>query len=572
MIRMIKHPLIMDAFSFIFQNNVYYHLLLSESFRRQGNTRDAFRVLMLAQRRITRSAQLHQRISDIYKEDGQYMAAHIHIQAAELLQPRYSTIKRFTLESDFAHWKEGSETLSRILSWPEADIHQYLPLLNRVVVYYPEFNHRLCAIRDSLRSIQNDEKMHTNSCLASSIETALANRWVSDANNYFDLVMIRRVVLPSPVNAWYQRIRSDVGHIAQLLDTAWHNEHINDPDDFFAQQNGQIIRLNGEIARTSLKIELFIPTPFFSKLSDEKPTYTTVRGTFRTIINHLLGQPDLVVIPRHQLNWRHCVPRSGAPVISYHTHSDENTARHLHIQESTFSGFCSLDTAGFAGFASIATDHSAIESLTAQITTAQLDENFKSLQEAFVKQNRSKYAQRETTTPIAGDYVFVAMQIPTDIVARLAFMDGLQLVDQVARFYAGTSTKVVVKRHPYCASMSVQKKLEELATEGLIVRNDGSIHDLIAHAERVFVVNSGVGLEALLHDKPVTVTGKCDYAYAVTTARSAEGLTAIMKQNPQPDLARVRRFLYYYRHHYLVAADDPDAIRARIDRWLNGQN
>jgi len=42
--------------------------------------------------------------------------------------------------------------------------------------------------------------------------------------------------------------------------------------------------------------------------------------------------------------------------------------------------------------------------------------------------------------------------------------------------------------------------------------SDASVHDLISGANAVFTVNSGVGLEALLHGRPVVVTGECDYS------------------------------------------------------------
>ncbi|RJJ95293.1 capsular biosynthesis protein, partial [Escherichia coli] len=79
-----------------------------------------------------------------------------------------------------------------------------------------------------------------------------------------------------------------------------------------------------------------------------------------------------------------------------------------------------------------------------------------------------------------------------------------------------TSTKVVVKRHPYCNSIEVEKLINELEKEGKIIVSDSSVHHLIKTSKAVITVNSGVGLETVIHNKPVIITGKSDYYYAAT--------------------------------------------------------
>jgi capsule polysaccharide modification protein KpsS len=48
---------------------------------------------------------------------------------------------------------------------------------------------------------------------------------------------------------------------------------------------------------------------------------------------------------------------------------------------------------------------------------------------------------------------------------------------------------------------------------------DHSINDLIPKASAVYVINSGVGQEAMLHDKPVVSFGRSEYQGAVINAK-----------------------------------------------------
>jgi capsule polysaccharide export protein KpsC/LpsZ len=48
--------------------------------------------------------------------------------------------------------------------------------------------------------------------------------------------------------------------------------------------------------------------------------------------------------------------------------------------------------------------------------------------------------------------------------------------------------------------------------ENILWARNINIHDLLSNCEAVFTVNSGAGMEAILHNKPVFCYGKSDYA------------------------------------------------------------
>src|SRR5690606_11694616 len=82
-----------------------------------------------------------------------------------------------------------------------------------------------------------------------------------------------------------------------------------------------------------------------------------------------------------------------------------------------------------------------------------------------------------------------------------------------------------------------------------VLLSNASIHSLIERAEAVYKVNSGVGLEALLHEKPVVVTGKCDYMYAATVVQTPHALRT--KDVHVRYLARQARTIMWYARRHL---------------------
>ncbi|NJM37443.1 MAG: hypothetical protein HC845_06020 [Akkermansiaceae bacterium] len=290
------------------------------------------------------------------------------------------------------------------------------------------------------------------------------------------------------------------------------------------------------------------------------------------MIDYLIHRDDLVIVPRFQFYWRHCIPKiENAWVVSYHTQGQKNS-KHLHIQEAPLAGRCSFDDAGFAGFSSIATNHSAIEAFTAKVSAELLEQNQKELYQQYVVNNVSKYKQSSETAPITEPYVFVALQISTDVVSRLAWISGIEMLQIVAEYYRSSGTRVVVKRHPYCGSMSMQKCLDELEENGSIIRASGSIHQLISSAKLVLTVNSGVGLEALIHNKPVIVSGRCDYSYATQTVKTRTELFEALTNTGDSDPLKRQQLLYYYVHQFTLAANAGEKISARLQDWLSDQS
>lgn len=138
--------------------------------------------------------------------------------------------------------------------------------------------------------------------------------------------------------------------------------------------------------------------------------------------------------------------------------------------------------------------------------------------------NVSKFAQPEMMDRQAlidagaipdGRYIFFACQIFNDETIR--FFSDVSLEDVVvalARWANERHVHVVFKRHPLDRKSDGSFKsgnLHEKATGPYVRWTDQSIHGLIANAAAVYAINSGVGVEAMLHTKPIVLFGKADY-------------------------------------------------------------
>ncbi|WP_025098435.1 capsular biosynthesis protein [Burkholderia sp. A1] len=109
-------------------------------------------------------------------------------------------------------------------------------------------------------------------------------------------------------------------------------------------------------------------------------------------------------------------------------------------------------------------------------------------------------------------YVFLPLQVAGDTQLRLnSDIDNLRAIEIAARMAIDADLELIVKLHPaeYDAAM-VKRVLDSRRHLDFVLASSPTI-DLIRHATRVVTINSTVGLEAMLYDKPVVTLGRCLY-------------------------------------------------------------
>jgi len=183
---------------------------------------------------------------------------------------------------------------------------------------------------------------------------------------------------------------------------------------------------------------------------------------------------------------------------------------------------------------------------------------------ARIDANESKFGQppRQTRDDLIaaglipdGDYILFPCQLPHDETVRFhSEVDEADLVARLAAWTTDARVHVVFKGHP--ANPASMTPLRRAAGTGPFVRwvehDRASIHDLIAHSAAVYTINSGAGLEAILHGKPVVVFGRAEYESAAITAEPHDlpRLWPEVKAWPATDPDRGARFADWFATHH----------------------
>jgi len=273
---------------------------------------------------------------------------------------------------------------------------------------------------------------------------------------------------------------------------------------------------------------------------------------------------------KNQFVLNQCPEVSGALVFSWHTYGAHKGL--LHIKEAPLPGFFYFDPLGYSGWAEIATlSRQAIDARLELVDAEEARNYFNDLQQRFVGARRSKYPQAEANCEFPAQFVFVAMQLLDDEVAKLADWDSIKMAGHVISLMEREGIDVVIKRHPKCKHYLVDQFIREISEKSSVHLIDAPIHDLIERSQAVCTVNSGVGLEALLHKKPVFTASPTDYDYLTDDLRSINGAAEFFECIGCNDRSALKyeRFLTYYCRDYLVEASRRECLSERMQQRTN---
>lgn len=261
---------------------------------------------------------------------------------------------------------------------------------------------------------------------------------------------------------------------------------------------------------------------FVEKLSE----YHTQRGDSVFVLELPLWQftpelvvqmkPDLVYVPHKE---RHAFEVPGIKTLYY--------------MQTVFPWRFYVDSLGFAGGSTLyPMDHS------------DGDENgphFDALREYALK-GGSKFDQpQHKDLSLPNDYVFFPCQIPHD--ETIKYHSDYTVEEALTQTCEATKElghPLIVKGHPVNPASMSGLKLICAKYDHAIWVDDVSIHDLIPRARAVVVVNSGTGMESLLHLRPVITFGRCEYD-SVTMKAISSGYLKDYLASPEIDEKQVRK-------------------------------
>lgn len=150
------------------------------------------------------------------------------------------------------------------------------------------------------------------------------------------------------------------------------------------------------------------------------------------------------------------------------------------------------------------------------------NEAFEQMQK-YIYSGKSKFAQpsgkwESVKNKIKENFIFVPLQLPHDETIKWhSDISVEQFVSALCEWADEDPSRpqIVFKGHPINPQSMIRLINIISSHKNVLYLTDISIHDLIPRAEATYVVNSGTGQEAMLHDAQVVVFGRCEYQNAV---------------------------------------------------------
>jgi hypothetical protein len=198
-----------------------------------------------------------------------------------------------------------------------------------------------------------------------------------------------------------------------------------------------------------------------------------------------------------------------APHVEKHNFKgNDNT---LYYMQTVFPWLFTVDPKGWAGGAEYVDTFKPNEIETCGTSFDKLAK--------YVKSGGSKFAQPKTLkSGLPERFIFVPLQLPHDETIKWhSDVTVPEFVEKLCEWADSSEDNpmVLFKGHP--VNLGVMEPLFNIIKQykNVAYVNDISIQDAISAAEATYVINSGVGQEAMLLDASVVAFGRCDYQGAV---------------------------------------------------------
>ena len=250
-------------------------------------------------------------------------------------------------------------------------------------------------------------------------------------------------------------------------------------------------------------------------------------------------------------------------------------ARRLFFELAPFPGRCTIDPSGVNYANSLPR---TIEPYLSWKAGSPSDD-WKQIRESVrQRQPIMAPAPNGTLPPLTDPFLFVPLQTPGDSQLRL-FGGSFSTVES---FIAALAEAVKhlppewhlrVKEHP-TSPVSFADKIRSAAPNRIYIDNTDTFSQ-VAASRGVVTVNSSVGLEAMLFDKPVVACGQCFWAVdgVAQTAQTASELADVFRSVDTLKYDREAReaFLSYLDKCYYPKRDQSDNFTL-IEQRLNGKD
>lgn len=255
--------------------------------------------------------------------------------------------------------------------------------------------------------------------------------------------------------------------------------------------------------------------------------------------------------------------------IGHHTYGVQHKT--LHHKIAYLEEYSYLDEGGFGPFSKKLSDTGELD-IIKSIEVGKAENFHNKLHQKYCQSKVSKFdqPQNELFLEDGRNYYFFSMQTVNDTVMRKAFLDQYSAILLILKEFNNTQKTLLVKRHPLDYTKETQIFLNRIKSHPNCNVLDNNIHDLISASEATICINSGVGIEALLHLKPVFTIGESDYSSATTVIKSKNELSFHMRAKIKKlDVNFIKQFLYFFFNIHLYKNDDSIRILSAIKKAQN---
>lgn len=273
-----------------------------------------------------------------------------------------------------------------------------------------------------------------------------------------------------------------------------------------------------------------------------------------TLEQHHRNKGDKVVVvsaPRWQFH--HSLVDQYDPDVAYIPHVEKHNFQGgdncLYYMQTVFPWLFTIDPQGWGGGASFVGN-----SFEASDDGGETFEWFQKRTE----RGDSKFDQPSKTFDMKEDYVLCPIQIPHDETIQWhSNVEMIELVEKLCNWSVSSGVPVVFKGHPI--NLESMEPIRSVINDRCMYVDNVNIHSMIRKAKAVYVINSGTGMEAMTHGKPVVRFGDAEYNDAVIKGNLQdldETYRLVTEINQEEMLNTYRKFFNWFTNEVCYNCDD----------------
>lgn len=225
-------------------------------------------------------------------------------------------------------------------------------------------------------------------------------------------------------------------------------------------------------------------------------------------------------------------------------------------------GYTTLDELGYGPYSSITYDKPSFEHYTKE----EVNNFYETDVNKWIQSRSNKWFNQ--FKPIGTEineedyYLIVGQCYGDEVVKRHDFGSYKEKVEQIINEISrlDKNRKIVVKLHPYINGENqpmvggfgeyIKNEIEKISSSVVVYTGNLSIHDFLPKARCVFISNSGAGIEAMMHNKPIVSWGNPEYHWATYRLIHLSDIIRAIRVEDWFDSFKQQQFLYWYTKHY----------------------